>query len=50
MNLTWQCYQQLRSIYHAAPATGREIARKVLDSFHTCPIPEVARLGRTLRA
>jgi Transposase len=23
---------------------------KVLDSFHTCPIPEVARLGRTLRA
>jgi Transposase len=21
-----------------------------LDSFHTCPIPEVARLGRTLRA
>ena len=50
VNLTWQCYQQLRSIYHAAPATGREIARKVLDSFHTCVIPEVARLGRTLRA
>jgi transposase len=22
----------------------------VLDSFHSCPIPEVARLGRTLRA
>jgi transposase len=22
----------------------------LLDSFHTCPIPEVARLGRTLRA
>ena len=22
----------------------------MLDSFHTCPIPEVARLGRTLRA
>ena len=50
VNLTWQCYQQLRSIYHAAPAKGREIAIKVLDSFHTCPIPEVARLGRTLRA
>jgi transposase len=32
------------------PAKGREIAIKVLDSFHTCPIPEVARLGRTLRA
>jgi transposase len=28
----------------------RAIAQKVLDSFHSCPIPEVARLGRTLRA
>jgi transposase len=50
VNVTWQCYQQLRSIYHAAPAKGREIAIKVIDSFYTCPIPEVARLGRTLRA
>ena len=29
---------------------GRQIAIKVLDSFHSCPIPEVARLGRSLRA
>jgi transposase len=50
VNIAWQCYQQLRSIYHAAPAKGRQIAHQVLDSFHTCPIPEVARLGRTLRA
>jgi transposase len=50
VDLAWQCYQQLRSIYHTAPAKGRQIAIKVLDSFHTCPIPEVARLGRTLRA
>jgi transposase len=50
VNVTWQCYQQLHSIYHATPAKGRETAIKVLDSFHTCPIPEVARLGRTLRA
>ena len=28
----------------------RQIAQRVIDSFHTCPIPEVARLGRTLRA
>jgi transposase len=47
---TWQCYQQLRSIYHVGPTKERAIAQKVLDSFHTCPIPEVARLGRTLRA
>jgi transposase len=56
VNLTWQryqqlrCYQQLRSTYHVVPAKGRQIAQRVLDSFHTCPIPEVARLGRTLRA
>ena len=50
MNIAWQCYQQLRSIYHATPGKGREIAAKVLDSFPSCPIPEVARLGRTLRA
>ena len=49
VNVAWQCYQQLRSIYHAAPQRP-EIAEKVIDSFHTCPIPEVARLGRTLRA
>jgi hypothetical protein len=29
---------------------GRQIAKKVLDSFHSCPIPEIARLGCTLRA
>jgi transposase len=50
VNIAWQCYQQLRSVYHATPATGHQIAIKVLDSFYTCPIPEVARLGRTLRA
>jgi transposase len=50
VNIAWQCYQQLRSIYHAVPAKGRQIAQQVRDSFHTCPIPEVARLGRTLRA
>ena len=30
-------------------AAGRAIATKILDSFTTCPIPEVARLGRTLK-
>lgn len=31
------------------PAKGRATAEHVIDTFHTCPIPEVARLGRTLR-
>ena len=38
-------------MFHApTPATGRTIAQRVLDSFHRCPIPEIARLGRTLRS
>lgn len=48
--VAWQCAQQLRSAYHAKDLVeGRRIAQKVVDSFHTCPIPEIARLGRTLR-
>lgn len=41
---------RLRSMYQAErPADGRAIAEKVIASFPDCPIPEVARLGRTLR-
>ena len=48
--IAWQCYQQLRSAYQAPDlATGTSIAEQVLAAFATCPIPEIARLGRTLR-
>ncbi|SFI17973.1 ISL3 family transposase [Microbacterium saccharophilum] len=48
--VAWQCAQQLRSAYHQKDlAEGRRIAERVVDTFHTCPIPEIARLGRTLR-
>ena len=47
--VAWLCAQQLRSAYKAtSPVEGRRIAEKVLDSFTTCPIPEVKRLGKTL--
>ena len=37
-------------MYHQdTPAAGKAIAEKILNSFTTCPIPEVARLGRTLK-
>ncbi len=50
VEVTWHVYQQVRSIYTAtSPAAGRKTAEKVLESLHTCPIPEVAKLGRTLR-
>jgi transposase len=50
VDVAWQCYQQLRSIYHATAAEGRRIAEKLIASLPTCPIPEIARLGRTLKA
>jgi Transposase len=31
------------------PAAGRALAEKVVTAFPSCPIPEIARLGTTLR-
>jgi len=48
--VAWQRAQQLRSAYHQDDlGAGRRIAEQVVDTFHTCPIPEITRLGRTLR-
>jgi transposase len=48
--VAWLCAQQLRSAYKAtSPVEGRRIAQKVLISFPTCPIPEIKRLGKTLK-
>jgi len=50
IHVAWQCAQQLRAVYHQPdPATGRRLAEKIIDSFPSCPIPEVARLGQTLQ-
>lgn len=50
VEVAWQCAQQLRDAYRQTDLTaGRVIAEQVVDTFHTCPIPEIARLGRTLR-
>jgi transposase len=49
VTLAWHGYQQLRSMYQAEPAEGRRIAEHAIASFPTCPVPEVARLGRTLK-
>jgi transposase len=51
VTVAWRCYQQLRSAFAAEDLTaGKAIAEKVLASFPSCPIPEIARLGRTLRS
>lgn len=50
VEVAWRCAQQVRSAYHQpTPAAGRAIAEKIVASFTSCPIPEVARLGRTLK-
>lgn len=50
VDVAWRCAQDLRAAYRAKDtADGRSRAEKALASFHTCPIAEVARLGRTLR-
>ena len=48
--IAYQCGQLHRSAYHADTLTeGRQIAEKVLAAFPSCPIPEIRRLGRTLK-
>jgi transposase len=50
VELAWQCAQRVRSAYHQdSHAAGRAIAETIVATLHTCPIPEVARLGATLR-
>lgn len=51
VTIAWQAYQRLRSAFATKDLRqGMRIAKQVLESFHTCPVPEIARLGRTLRS
>ena len=46
----WLVAQDLREVYEApTPVQGRQRAQAVMTAALTCPVPEVARLGRTLR-
>ena len=50
VELAWRCAQQLRAAYQAQNLReGRRIAEQILASFPSCPIPEIKRLGRTLK-
>ena len=41
---------QVREVFHQAiPAQGRRLAAHLIERLPACPIPEIARLGRTLR-
>jgi transposase len=51
VTVAWRCYQRLRSAFATTNlAEGHKIALTVVESFPNCPIPEIARLGRTLNA
>ena len=42
--------QQVREVFHQdTPAQGQRLAVRLIESLPACPIPEIARLGRTLR-
>jgi transposase len=48
--VAWLCTQRVRAAYKAqSPVEGRRIAEKLLTVLPTCPIPEIRRLGRTLK-
>ncbi|AKK10983.1 ISL3 family transposase [Corynebacterium uterequi] len=48
--IAWQAAHALRAAYHEPDmAAGRRAACEALRSLPSCPIPEMARLGRTLR-
>ena len=50
VELAYSCAQRLRAAYcQENLREGKKIATAVVESFPTCPIPEIARLGRTLR-
>ena len=41
---------QVREVFHQAiPGQGQRLAAHLIQRLPACPIPEIARLGRTLR-
>jgi transposase len=50
VHVAWQVAQRLRSAYVAENLTvGKRIAEQLLDGLATCPVPELTRLGKTLK-
>ena len=50
VEVAYHCAQQVRDVFHQdTPAHGRRLAVHLIESLPRCPIPEIARLDRTLR-
>ena len=51
VSIAWTIAQQVMALYRLDdPAPARARAAELVTALCTCPIPELARLGRTLRA
>ena len=49
VEVAYRCAQQVRDVFHqATPAHGRRPAAHLIQRLPACPIPEIARLSRTL--
>ena len=50
VEVAYRCAQQVRDVFHqATPAHSRRLAAHLVERLPTCPMPEIAGLGRTLR-
>ena len=50
VDVAYHCAQQVREVFHqATPTQGQRLAARLIQRLPACPIPEIARLGRTLR-
>ncbi len=50
VEFAYQCSQDLRDVFHQPiPAKGRHHSEQLIATLPSCPIPEIARLGTTLR-
>ena len=50
VEVAYHCAQEVRDVFHqATPAQVRRLAAHLVESLPTCPIPEIGRLGKTLR-
>ena len=50
VEVAYQCAQDLRDVFHQpTPVQGRRLAEQLIEKLPGCPVPEIARLGKTLR-
>ena len=50
VEVAYRCAQQVRDVFHQdTRAQGRRLAARLIERLPTCPIPDIAHLGRTLR-